>query len=461
MAGSSWFSRLLGTGDSAADTFKAGHTPAPPPVPLPSEGDIVEGDRRYRIHGPLGEGGYGSVLLAEPLDAPDLPDRVAVKLLSPRLAAETRRDTLRRELSSLLAVDHPCIPWVFDWSLDSDTPFVAMAWYRRGSLLDRLEADGMLPDGDLLQLLDDLLSALSAARRAGLLHLDVKPANVLVRDDGGFVLTDFGTSQAAWSEGAQSGPGLRGSRGYAAPEQGRGASGALDLRTDLYGVGATVWAAATGVDLASPRGLGLLSRHRDAPETLPSVRDLRPSVPATVAGLIDGLLARDPARRPADPATVRSRLRAFREDREAAVAGRGRPLEASEVDAVAEALLDPLWAQVVTSSAELDLTAFGDGAVLVEQGESSHHAFVLLQGRVRVLRDGAEIATVGREGGFLGEVAALTGGVRTASLHAAGPVVAMVLDLMGLERLVASNPAVGVRLVHTLAERMVDAVERT
>ncbi len=421
---------------------------------LPAAGDVVTGRVSFRLHGPLGEGGYGSVLLAEPIDAPDLPERVAVKLLSPRLAADTRRDALRRELSSLLAVDHPCIPRVYDWTVDGDPPFVAMAWYRRGSLLDRLEAEGMLPDEDLLRLLDDLLSALSAARRAGLLHLDVKPANVLCRDDGGFVLTDFGTAQAASSEAAQSGSTSRGSRGYAAPEQGRGHDGALDLRTDLYGIGATAWAAATGIDLASPRGIGLLSRSRDQPRTLPPVRELRPGVPAAVAALIDPLLARDPADRPSDPATVHARLVAYRDDRSSAGEGRGRRLPPEALGPIADALLDPLWSAVLASSRAPHLTAFDDGELLVAEGESSHHAFVLLQGQVEVLRGGAPLAVASREGAFLGEVAALTGGQRTADLRARGPVVVMVLDLMGLERLVAGNPAVGVRLVHTLAERL-------
>lgn len=447
-----WLQRLFGHKEAPLGTFTARaqrQPPAQPPATLPSLGTSVAGRASYTLLQVLGEGSYGTVFLAEP-DDPALPRRVAVKLLNPRLTAQARSETLRRELSSLLAVEHAAIPRVYDWSLQ-DPAFVAMEFFAAGSLEARLEREGMLPDDDLIRLFEDLLAALSAARRAGLLHLDIKPGNVLVREGGGFALADFGTARAAFDGGDASST-SKGSRGYQAPEQ-ASREAAVDLRTDLYGVGATVWSAATGIDLGSPQGLGLLGAHRIAPTTLPRIRTVRPLVAPRVDDLLAPLLSRNPTERPADPATVRAHLQAYNDDR-GALSSRGVPLGPDDAAAVHNALLDPLWAHILRDTSGADLRRFAPGTVLVEQGETSHHAFVLLQGTVRVTRGGTTVATLRREGTFLGEVAALTGGQRTARMNAEDDVVVLVLDLMDLERLVTGNPAVGVRLIHAMADRL-------
>jgi hypothetical protein len=454
--GDSWFSRLFGRTTPPDGTFAARvEPPVVAQMPLPSAGDTVEGKHVYSLGRPLGEGGYGTVILGRPVGDPEgVPAEVAIKLLSPRLAHKTRRDALRRELSSLLAVEHPAIPRVFDWQIDGEHPFVVMEFFPLGNLQELLEREGMLPDDVLVRLLEDLLGALSAARRACLLHLDIKPANVLLREDGGFALTDFGTAQAALAGEDVLGHSSKGTRGYQAPEQARRGGGPLDLRTDLFGVGTTVWAAATGMDLASPRGQRLFASCRDGAQTLPPVADLRPMVPPVVDRLLAPLLAREPADRPADPASVLTELHDASRDRAHADRQRGHTVTEADAQAVHEALIDPLWSHVLQGDARADLLRFGAGEVIVDQGDSSHRAYLLLQGEVRVSRDGAVLAIVRREGTFLGEVAALTGGVRTARMEAVDTATLMVLDLMALERLVTQNPAVGVRLIHSMADRL-------
>ena len=166
----------------------------------PQPGDLLEGRFRYRLLSRLGRGGFGSVYAAHCLDAGTMPDappeKVAVKVLGSQ--RDTRiASTLKRELSALLSIQDDRIPTVYDWSLDDETSFVVMQYFPSGSLAD---AWPFLQRGDEQQvwrLIADLLSALSAAHRAGILHLDLKPSNVLLDGDGGFVLTDFGVSQAA------------------------------------------------------------------------------------------------------------------------------------------------------------------------------------------------------------------------------------------------------------------------
>lgn len=442
-----WLARLLGRDTAPSGTFVAESQRAPPDAPAaPPEhvaGDLVHGRRDWRLLAPLGAGAYGSVWRAE-----SDGQVAAVKVLSPRLRAPTRLDALRRELSSLLAVAGRSVPDVLDWQLDGDRPFVVLEYFAGGSLDTRLAREGALGDEALVPLLETLLVALSAARRACLLHLDVKPGNVLVRADGSFALGDFGTAEAALADPERTAH-AKGSPGYRAPEQAR-PDARVDHRSDLFGAAATVWAAATGIDLTSLRGQRLV---REAPDgvALPPASRFRPSLPRRIDGLLQQMLALAPEARPVDATEVLTALGAFAAD---TPPSRGEPLDAAATAAVRAGLLDPLWVWVATAEAEAPLLRFAPGEVLVEAGEASHHVFVLLSGRVRVVRGGLDLAHESREGTFLGEVAALTGGLRTARMEAIDEVVVMRLDVIGLERLVTQHPAVGIRLVHAMADRL-------
>ena len=120
-----------------------------------------------------------------------------------------------------------------------------------------------------------------------------------------------------------------------------------------------------------------------------------------------------------------------------------------------ESLVDPLWASICGQPGfRKYFVQFADGNTLCRERDKSYHAFVLLKGRVRVERDGRLLTTETREGTFLGEVTALTGTSRTATLRAEGPVWAIVLNAAELEKFVTCNPAVGIRLIKSLAERV-------
>lgn len=437
-----WLARLFGLQGAPAGTFTA-TPPVEASVPPARPGDVVTGRRAYRLVRQLGAGSYGSVFEAEDAGHP-----VAVKLLSPRLQHKTRLDTLRRELSSMLAVEHPNIPRVVDWQLDGDQPFVVMELFAT-SLEAQLARDGVLPDDQITPLFLALLGALSAARRACVLHLDIKPGNVLLRADGSYALGDFGTAQAALADAEITGRTSRGTRGYQAPEQARPDASAVDARTDLYGAGATLWAALTGIDLSSPRGLRILATHT-GPAALPPAAQYRPLISPRVDRLLQSMLAREPQDRPVDPADVIGALQQLSFERPPE---RGERVSADEAARVRAALLDPLWAFLLAQGNPA-IYRFAPGALLVDEGEASHHAFVLLQGQVCVLRDGLPLAVERREGAFLGEVAALTGERRMARMEAVDDVVVMRLDVMELERLVTQNPAVGVRLIHAMADRL-------
>jgi serine/threonine protein kinase len=417
-------------------------------------GTELEGRHRFRLMRRLGRGRFGSVFLARCVDpdpGPDAPpERVAVKVFPCR-----RREAhaLRRELAALLAIRHPRVPRLHDWSTEGRHAFVAMDHFERGSLAARIAAAPRPDEDELWQLLEDLLEALAVAHQASILHLDVKPSNVLLASEG-FALADFGISEAARAGGV--GPRAKGTPGYRAPEQRDERYAALDARTDLYGAGATVWAFATGFDLA--RRLRLVQPEAAAPGAgLPSLDALRGDLSPSLRWLLAELLRADPEQRPGSACEVLARLRA--------IAGRAEPPH-SELTALGElvargdaaelleSLVDPVTVHVCSDPAlRSRIVRLAPGELLCSQGEPSGGAFLLLRGEILVEREGEAPLRVGREGELLGEVAALSGRARTATLSAAGPAWVCVLNAAQFERLVAAHPALGVRLLRAMAER--------
>lgn len=421
--------------------------------PLPIGAQVGE-KASFRLDRWLGGGSFGSVYQATTLDAgaTGAPEQVAVKVLGGDLSDRARRHALSRELSALKAIDCRRIPRVFDASLDNASPFLAMEFFPHGTLEDLLTKVGALDEREAVALLESLLEALVEAHASGVLHLDIKPANVLLDGAGGFVLTDFGIAQAPRMGNDLPMPGL-GSPGWQSPEQERRLRGTFDLRTDLFGVGATAWAALTGIDLASRKGLVHRKRASGSAISLPPISMVR-SCARELENLVMALLQRDPDARPGSAGEVLEQVRALREGRDGAIARAlpGREVGPDELLPVIAGIVDPLVAQVFERD-HRGIRRLVDGQLLCTQGEHSHHAYVLISGAVQIVRDGEPLARVDREGAFLGEIAALTGEPRNASMVADGEAWIRVLNAAQLESLVTANPALAVRLIRTMAQR--------
>jgi len=280
---------------------------------------------------------------------------------------------------------------------------------------------------------------------------------VLLDGNGGYLLTDFGVSQASRMNRGMI-PMSVGTPGYQAPEQREGEFAKYDLRTDLWGVGATAYSMATGINLAEHAHL---IRDSSGGERLglPPISDSRAFFSNELEDVIMSLLQIDPARRPGSVAEVFARIQAivsgsgFGADTTAAT--RRSNLDDAEVEALIEGLVDPLMVSICQGRGfDRYFVKFEDGEALCSEGENSYYAFLLLRGTVRISRKGREIALVRREGTFLGEVAALAGLERTATMTAVGTVWACVLNAAELERFVTSNPAIGLRVIRDMAHRL-------
>ncbi|MFD9564768.1 serine/threonine-protein kinase [Streptomyces sp. NPDC059994] len=259
---------------------------------------------RYRLVDRLGHGGMGTVWRAHD----EVVDRdVAVKEpLVPHHLGERERTTvhlrMQREARAAARIDHPSVVTVHDVVVEDDKPWIVMELVRGHSMADRLQ-EGTLDLREAARIGLAVLGALSAAHEAGVLHRDVKPANVLLGRGDRVVLTDFGIAQVEGEQGLTETGGFVGSPEYIAPERVLGRRPGPE--SDLWSLGVVLYAAVEGV---SPY------RRSNTPATLQAVLSAEPQMPARGAGafgtLVMQLLRKDPAARPA-PAEIRQTLESF------------------------------------------------------------------------------------------------------------------------------------------------------
>ncbi|HEX6468054.1 MAG TPA: Stk1 family PASTA domain-containing Ser/Thr kinase [Streptosporangiaceae bacterium] len=254
-------------------------------------------DRRYRIDSRIARGGMATVYVGHDLK---LDRAVALKVMHPNLAQD--EDFVRRfihEAKSAAGLSHPNIVSVFDQGTDRGSVYLAMEYVPGRTLRDVLAQRGRLGPGEALELMQPVLAALAAAHRAGLVHRDVKPENVLVRDDGRIKVADFGLARAE-SASKQTKTGvLLGTVGYLAPEQ--VLSGSADARADVYAAGIMLFELVTGrqpYDGDTP--LAVAYKHVNEVVPLPSA--LLPGLPPQLDALVATATSREPARRPPDAA---------------------------------------------------------------------------------------------------------------------------------------------------------------
>jgi serine/threonine protein kinase len=239
---------------------------------------------RYRVTKPLGTGAMGEVY--EAVD--DVLGReVAIKTLRSSSGALFLDDRFRNEARAIAKLTHPNIVAVFDVDVAATPPFLVMERVPGPSLADRLTA-GPLPADQLIPLGIQIARALATAHDAGVVHRDVKPANILAAGPGTWKLADFGVAHVPDSSLTLTGQ-FVGSPAYAAPEAlVKGITGAA---SDVYGLGATLYEAAAG---RWPR----LEAKGALLAPVPPLRTLAPALSPHVCDAIDRAVALDHGKRP-------------------------------------------------------------------------------------------------------------------------------------------------------------------
>jgi len=261
---------------------------------------------RYDLLRDLGRGGMSRVFLAWDRRA---GRKVAVKALAPDLVTSVEsRERFRREALIASQLTHPHIVPCFEFVWDGVVAAAVMRYVPGGSLGDRLSGRRRLEPDDVLRVVLPIADALAHAHRRGVVHRDVKPANILLQaEDGWPFLTDFGIATLRTSDQSRAEATRRfGTPEFMSPEQALGDWDA-DHRSDIYSLGLVAYAALAGrLPFREAGVLGLVAQRAVAAP--PSLASVAPHVPVRLTRVIDRALAREPKRRWRDAAAFAAAL---------------------------------------------------------------------------------------------------------------------------------------------------------
>ena len=248
---------------------------------------------RYRIERTLGQGGMAVVYLAHD---EELHRRVAVKVLADHLTGDDNfRARFLQESKLASRLSHPNVVHVYDAGETEGSPFIVMEYVPGDTLAQR----GKLTHAEVVPLALQACAGLQHAHNAGLVHRDVKPANLLVREDDVLKIADFGIARAAELTRLTQHGTVLGTAAYLSPEQAAGEE--VTAATDIYSLGAVVYELLTGRAPYEFASLAELAAQQTGGVITP-LRDLEPSVPEPIEAAVMHALAREPRFRPASAA---------------------------------------------------------------------------------------------------------------------------------------------------------------
>ncbi|HET7251795.1 MAG TPA: serine/threonine-protein kinase [Gemmatimonadales bacterium] len=242
----------------------------------------------YTLESLLGQGGFAWVFLGRETGG----ETAAVKVLKPRYAGDPQFESrFRNEAQTAAKLEHPNIIRIRSVGKDGRNVFYTMD-YCPDSLGARLAREGPLSEATVLPIAKDVVRALGFAHAQGIIHRDIKPDNVLLRDDGRAVLTDFGIARAVSGYAASTGHNMTiGTPQYLSPEQAQGRE--LDQRVDFYALGVTLYKAVTGeVPFNAADWFELARMHVEDPP--PSLRKKRPDISKRFERVVVKCLAKHP-----------------------------------------------------------------------------------------------------------------------------------------------------------------------
>jgi eukaryotic-like serine/threonine-protein kinase len=248
-------------------------------------------DSRYLIVRRIGSGGMADVYCAEDTH---LGRQVALKVLHRRFAQDQEFvERFRREASAAAGLQHPNVVGVFDRGRHDGTYYIAMEHLPGRTLKEIVSAEAPLAQERVVDLGVQILQAAGFAHRHGVIHRDVKPHNVIVDDQGGAKVTDFGIARAGASEMTETGS-IMGTAQYLSPEQAQGH--AVTATSDLYSIGVMLYEMLAGrLPFEGDSAVSVALKHLSEPP--PPISQLRPDVNPALESVVMAALAKDPAHR--------------------------------------------------------------------------------------------------------------------------------------------------------------------
>jgi serine/threonine protein kinase len=262
---------------------------------------------RYRIEGRLGAGGMAEVFRG--FDTV-LSRQVAIKILAPQYASDASFvDRFRREAQAAARLNHPNVVAVYDSGSDDGTHFIVMEFVEGRTLADFLAKGGKLAPAKATEIAERIADALQAAHDQGVIHRDVKSANVMVTREGIVKVMDFGIARMAEGDNVTQTAAVLGTASYLSPEQAQGRP--VDARSDIYSLGVVLYEMLTGgVPFVGDTAVAVAYKHVQETPPLPSTKN--PEVSPALDAVVMRAMAKNPANRYQTAAEFREDLERVR-----------------------------------------------------------------------------------------------------------------------------------------------------
>jgi eukaryotic-like serine/threonine-protein kinase len=280
---------------------------------MPVLGTVIGG--RYRLEAEIGRGGMSTVFRAfdTVLERP-----VAIKLMHREIASDSDQlERFRREARSVAQLNHPHVVTVIDageersadggpsGSDGAGSPYIVLEYIDGETLKEIIRREGPLDVSQAIAYAIEIARALGAAHERQIVHRDVKPHNILISEEGGAKITDFGIARTLTEEGLTMAGRVLGTTDYVSPEQALGQP--VTGQSDLYSLGVVLFEMLTGdVPFHGSSPVAVAMKH--VREDVPDVQLLRPALSASTASVVDRAVSKDLARRYPDAATMVAEL---------------------------------------------------------------------------------------------------------------------------------------------------------
>jgi len=272
---------------------------------IQGHGDLALPLPGYKVLSKIGEGGMGAVFLARQVS---LDREVAVKLLAPKLARDAFFiDRFMREARAAAALSHENIIRAIDVGEASGHYYFVMEYVEGETAHDLVQQKGALDETAVLDIGIQVCRALDHAHQHGIVHRDVKPENIMITAQGIAKLCDLGLARNVASTDGRSTEEAVGTPNYVSPEQARG-DAQIDIRTDIYSLGATLYHLATGSMPFKKLGPPLVVMARHITEQIPPPRKINPNLSEGFGRVLVKMMVKDPARRYPSPADTLDEL---------------------------------------------------------------------------------------------------------------------------------------------------------
>lgn len=413
--------------------------------------DVIPG---YTLLREVGHGASGTVYMAEESAT---GRSVAVKVLSSyHSQVPENLARLVRESETLQKISHPNIVKGFKHGCVADRHYFVMEYITGETVAALLRRREFITETEAMDIVEAMARGLAAAHEQRIIHRDIKPANIILDSYGVAKLMDFGLARQEFDSSLTTHGAILGTPIYISPEQARGELN-LDIRTDIYSLGITLYHMVIGEPPFSEFNTSLLLTKKIT-DDIPDPQLRRPDLSPSLRALILRMCQRDRKRRFPDPASL---LVAIQQTRQGEYPPEGEETEAETSPGVLNRIVrpedieNPLLRSVLTERRIPTRTRFLDAnEVLFYEDDTSRECYILMLGRLEVLKAGRTIARIDKCGTFIGEMSTLLNTSRTATIRSMEQSILLELTESTFRTFLQEVPEMAWHLAVTLAQRL-------